>query len=111
MQTTSLIVELKTTQPTGMNSFVAPEPFYELQIDLFFTNYITDQKYTLAMLCIDIFTKFAVVVPAIDNNEGDLAAGILECFNKMGKKAKLVYTDDEGSTHKPSIIEYFQQQK
>jgi len=28
----------------------------------------------------------------------------------MGKKPKLLYTDDEGSLHKPAIIEYFKQQ-
>ena len=95
----------KTSQPKGMNSFVAPEPFYEFQLGLFFINYIKKQKFTIGMLCIDNFTKFAVVVPVASKNEGDLAAGIMECFNKMGKKPKLLYTDDEGSLHKPAILE------
>ncbi len=63
------------------------------------------------MLCIDIFTKFAVVVPLASKSEGDLAAGILECMNKMGKKPKLIYTDDEGALHTKAIIEYFKEQK
>jgi len=60
-----------------MISFVAPEPFYEFQIDLLFIRYVKHQTFTIGMLCIDIFTKLAVVVPVVSNSEGDLAAGIL----------------------------------
>ena len=92
-------------QPKGMNSFVASEPFCEFQLNLSFISYLKKQKYNIGMRCIDIFTTLAVVVPVTFKNEGDLAAGILECLNKMGKKPKLLHTDDEGSLHKPAIIE------
>ena len=55
------------------------------------------------MLCVDIFTKYAVVVPIKCKKEDDIAAGILECMHKMGKKPEIIYTDDEGALHKPSI--------
>ncbi len=35
----------KTSQPKGMTSFVAPEPFHEFQLDLFFINYLKRQLY------------------------------------------------------------------
>ena len=55
------------------------------------------------MLRIDIFTKYAVLVPVKSKTEDDIAAGILECMHKMGKKPEIIYTDDEGALHKPSI--------
>ena len=55
------------------------------------------------MLCIDIFTKYALVLPITSKTEDDTAAGILECMHKMGKKPEILYTDDEGALHKPSI--------
>ena len=55
------------------------------------------------MLCIDSFTKYAVVVHVTSNKEEDMAAGILECMHKMGKQPDIIYTDDEGALHKPPI--------
>jgi hypothetical protein len=50
-------------QPGGRNSFVAPHPFYEFQIDLFWVADLKKQKFRVGCLCIDIFTKYATVVP------------------------------------------------
>jgi hypothetical protein len=61
------------------------------------------QQFEQGMLCIDIFTNYAVVVPIKTEQEEDIAAGILECMEKMGKKPEIIYTDDEGALHKPSI--------
>ena len=55
------------------------------------------------MLCVDIFTRYAVVVPIRLKQDEDIAAGIIECMHKMGKKPDILYTDDEGALHKPSI--------
>jgi hypothetical protein len=63
------------------------------------------------MLCIDIFTNYAVVVPIKTKQEGDIAAGILECMEKMGKTPEIIYTDDEGALHKPSIQDYVKEHK
>ena len=40
------------------------------------------------MACIDRFSKYAVVVPIKTEQEGDAAAGILECIDKMGETPK-----------------------
>ena len=49
------------------------------------------------MACIDICSKYAVVVAIKSKQEGDVAAGILECLNKMKNTPKIIYTDDEGA--------------
>ena len=53
----------KKGQPKGTNSFVAPRPYYEYQFDLFFINDLDEQKFTVGCVCIDIFSKYAAVVP------------------------------------------------
>ena len=55
------------------------------------------------MLCMDIFTKYDVVVPVKRKIDDDIAAGILACMHKMGNTPEIIYTDDEGALHKPSI--------
>ena len=52
-----------TKQPGGKNSFVAPHAFYEFQIDLFWLADLKKQKFKVGCLCIDIFSKYAAVVP------------------------------------------------
>ena len=63
------------------------------------------------MLCIDIFTNYAVVVPITSKTEADIAVGILEYMHKMGKKPEIIYTDDEGASHKPSIQPQFKENR
>ena len=75
-------------QLKGYNSFIAPYPNYEFQIDLFFVNDVDNQTYKVGMILIDIFTKYMVVVPIKSKYEGDVAAGLIEGLNKMGKKQK-----------------------
>ena len=75
-------------KPVGSNSFVAPHSAYEYQMDLFFINDLKDQKFRVGMLMIDIFDKFMHVVAIKGKKEEDLASGMIECLNKMGKKPK-----------------------
>ena len=84
---------------SGFNSFIAPYAYYEYQIDLFFitNNDLKNQKFRIGLVMIDIFSKFAVVVPIKSKQPPDLLAGIMEGINKMGKKPELVYSDEEGS--------------
>jgi len=56
-------VEQKTKH-VGQNSFVAPEAYYEYEVDLFFINDLEDQKFTVGLLCIDIFSKWIEVIPS-----------------------------------------------
>ena len=97
-------------RPVGSNSFVAPHSAYEYQMDLFFINDLDNQKFRVGMLMIDIFDKFMHVVAIKGKKEEDLASGMIECLNKMGKKPKIIYTDDEGAMNKEAIQKYLQEQ-
>ena len=87
-----------------------PHSAYEYQMDLFFINDLDNQKFKVGMLMIDIFDKFMHVVAIKGKKEEDLASGMIACLHKMGKKPKLIYTDDEGAMNKEAIQKYLQEQ-
>ena len=93
-------------KPVGQNSFIAPHSAYEYQMDLFFINDLDEQKFRVGVLMIDVFDKFMYVVPIESKQEGDVASGMIECLNKMGKKPEIIYTDDEGALNKEAIQKY-----
>ena len=68
-----------------------------------------NQKFKVGVLT--IFDKFMYVVPISGKTEEDLASGIIESIHKMGKKPKIVYTDDEGAISKELIQTSFKEQK
>ncbi len=78
-------------QPGGTNNFIAPEAFFEYQVDLFFVNDLKKQKFRVGMCCVDIFSKYAAVVPLMSKDTGDVAAGILQCIKEMGKNENYTY--------------------
>ena len=47
-----------------------------------------------------------VEVPIKSKDEATVAAGMIEPFNKMGGKPKILYTDDEGALQKEAIRKY-----
>ena len=67
---------INRNQPGGRNSFVAPHPFYEFQPDLSWLTDVEDQKFEVGCLCIDIFSKYATVVPIMSKDGPDVAAGV-----------------------------------
>ena len=97
-------------QLRGQNSFIAPYPFYEFQMDLFFINDLENQKFRVGMLMIDIFTKYMVVVPIKSKGEGDIASGMIEGLKKINGKPELLYTDDETALNTQAIQDYLKEQ-
>ena len=93
-------------RPVGQNNFIAPHSVYAYQMDLFFINDLDEQKFRVGVLMIDVFDKFMYVVPIKSKQEGDVASGMIECLNKMGKKPEIIYTDDEGALNKEAIQKY-----
>ena len=57
---------------------MAPHANYEHQIDLFFITDLENQKYKIGMACIDIFSKYEVVVPMRSKQIPDFLAGLME---------------------------------
>ena len=97
----------------GQNSFIAPHSFWEFQIDLFFISNddLQNQKFRIGMLCLDIFSKWMVIVPIKSKQPPDVLAGVIECIKKMGKAPQLIYTDEEGSFGSQVVLDYLKEQK
>ena len=54
-----------------------------------------EQKFRGGLVCIDVLSKYAVVVPIKTKNAEDVLEATKEALGKMGKKPKMIYTDDE----------------
>ena len=93
----------------GENSFIPKKAMWEFQFDLFFINDIPEQKFKVGAIMIDAFSKYMVVLPIKSKSEGDVASALIEGFNKMGGKCKLLYTDDEGALNTKSIQDYLKE--
>ena len=78
-------------------------------MDLFFINENPEQKFTIGLLIIDIFSKFMIVVPLFSKQPQDLLDGIEEGFKDMGGKPESIYTDDEGSLNSKLLQDYFKE--
>ena len=100
-------------KPRGENSFVAPHSFFEFQLDLFFIskNDLEHQKFRIGLVLIDIFSKYATVIPVTSKEPPDMLAGIMEGLQKMGDKPKMFYSDEEGSLYSKTVIEYLEGEK
>ena len=46
------------------------------------------------------------VLPIKGKTEGDVASGMIECLHKMGKKPKIIYSDDETALSTDAIQKY-----
>ena len=100
-------------KPRGQNSFVAPYAYHTFQIDLFFISKkdLENQKFRVGLVLIDVFSKYAVVVPIKSKEPPDFLAGMMEGLNKMDKKPELLYGDDEGTLNSQVVNEYLAKEK
>ena len=94
----------------GMNSFIADKPREEYQMDLFFmSDQDLERKFTIALLMVDIFTKWTQVVQVPSKLWPDVLEGIKKLIPMMGGKPKTIYSDDEGAFSKSTEIQkYFE---
>ena len=97
----------RTKQLKGYNSFINDEAFEEFQVDIAF---FKAGELEPALVMIDIFSKYAVAVPIASKETADVIAGIMEGFNKMGGKPKIIYSDSEGALGSNLFKEYCDEQ-
>ena len=81
------------------NSYVAPSAYHEYQADLFFVTpkQFKNQKYEIGLSMIDVFSKYAVVIPIKEKKGEEVMAAIFKGFTLMGKRPDILYTDEEGA--------------
>ena len=93
----------------GMNSFIAEKPKEEYQMDLFFfADQDLERKFTIALLMVDIFTKWTQVVQVPSKKWPDVLEGIKKLIPMMGGKPKTIYSDDEGAFNSTEIQKYLE---
>ena len=72
------------------------------------SNDLENQKFRIGLVLIDIFTKYATVIPIKSKQPPNVLAGLMEGINKMSKKPRMLYSDEEGSLHSKTISEYLE---
>ena len=101
----------RTRQVGGAkNSYVAPRAFHEYQADVF---YITDrqfpnQDYPYGLSIIDVFSKFATVIPLKERDADRIMPALFKAFQVIGKQPEILYTDDEGALNKKWVAAEFE---
>ena len=101
-------VEIKRN-PRGYNSFVAPHNKHTYQVDIFFISkkdLKVKQRFRAGLICIDVLSKYAVVVPVRRKETGSVIKGTKEAIRKMGGKPKIIYSDDEKAIASGEFQEY-----
>jgi transposase InsO family protein len=96
-------------QLKGYNSFINDGAQEEYQVDLAF--FKAKDKIESGLVMIDIFSKYAVVIPIASKETPDVIAGMMEGFQKMGGKPKCIYSDNEGALGSSLFDEFCESHK
>ena len=104
----------RTKQVGGAkNSYVAPRAYHEYQVDLFFITerQFQNQFYEVGMSMIDVFTKFAVVIPLESRDAVDVVPALFRAFDKIGKWPKILMSDNEGALYGKEAVAAYKEAK
>lgn len=103
----------QTRNYKNYNSYTAPFPKYEFQIDLMDVSSLlrdvsNEIKHQLryGMVCIDIFSKKCHIVPIENKDADDVYKAVMECFKALGQPLQ-IYSDDEGALNSKKLQDYF----
>ena len=55
---------------------------------------------------IDVFSKFAVVIPLKEKNGVEVMDAIFKAFTMMGRRPDILYTDDDGALQNKWVRTY-----
>ena len=102
----------QTRNYKNYNSYTAPFPKYEFQIDLMVMSSLlndvgvdTKNQPKFGFVCIDIFSKKCHIVPMENNDIDTFFNAMLECFKVLGYPLS-IYSDDEGALNSKKIQNY-----
>jgi hypothetical protein len=115
------VKKFMTTQPNkqikgygGINSFTAPFACYEYQMDIMVMAPLskepevkiepTKKEPRYALVVIDIFSKYADVIPTKENNSESVLEALKQAFKKMGYPMS-IYSDNDGAFQ--SVVKKF----
>jgi hypothetical protein len=66
---------------------------------------LTDQDYTIGMICTDMSSKYGSICPIKSKSESELALGLIACINKMVRRPNSIHTDGETGIRNSEIFE------
>ena len=102
----------QTRNYKNYNSYTAPFPKYEFQIDLMVMSSLLNDvgvdvknQPKFGFVCIDIFSKKCHIVPMEINDIETFFNAMLECFKVLGYPLS-IYSDDEGALNSKKIQNY-----
>ena len=102
----------QTRSYKNYNSYTAPFPKYEFQIDLMVMSSLLNDvgvdvknQPKFGFVCIDIFSKKCHIVPMEINDIDTFFNAMLECFKVLGYPLS-IYSDDEGALNSKKIQNY-----
>ena len=102
----------QTRNYKNYNSYTAPFPKYEFQIDLMVMSSLLNDvgvdaknQPKFGFVCIDIFSKKCHIVPMENNDIETFFNAMLECFKVLGYPLS-IYSDDEGALNSKKIQNY-----
>ena len=58
---------------------------------------MANQQYPFGLSMIDVFSKYATVIPLREIKAPDIMAAVLRGFKGIGKQPEMLYTDEEGA--------------
>ena len=106
----------QTRNYKNYNSYTAPFPKYEFQIDLMVMSSLLNDvgvdvknQPKFGFVCIDIFSKKCHIVPMENNDIDTFFNAMLECFKVLGYPLS-IYSDDEGALNSKKIQNYLKGQ-
>ena len=102
---------VRRTNLKGYNSFIADYFKQEYQIDLCFSNENKDDEYKIGLAVIDIFSKYATLIPIKTKQPQDVLDGLVKAFHNIGGACETIYSDDEGSLNSKLLLDYFEEHK
>ena len=106
-------LNIQPTKQVGgaTNSYVAPRAYHEYQADLFFITekQFLNQGYKAGLSMIDVFSKFAVVIPLKEKNGVEVMDAIFKAFTMMGRRPDILYTDDDGALQNKWVADVFKE--
>ena len=102
----------QTRNYKNYNSYTAPFPKYEFQVDLMVMSSLLNDvgvdvknQPKFGFVCIDIFSKKCHIVPMEINDIETFFNAMLECFKVLGYPLS-IYSDDEGALNSKKIQNY-----
>ena len=106
----------QTRNYKNYNSYTAPFPKYEFQIDLMdVTSLLRDVgsemkgQLRYGLICIDIFSKKCHIVPIKNKDGDDVFKAVMECFKVLGQPLS-IYSDDEGALNSKKLQTFFREE-